>query len=1421
MADDSDHGPDSPKDGPEGTPEDALERLADELLQDPELFAASTAGDGSGDSDSDSDSGSDSDRESDGGLTWIRSTLREGGDADDPLLGTLFHDKYRVLRKIGAGGFGAVYEAIDERGARNRVALKVMLPGAAQSDAPLETFRGEAVRVTRLNHPHIVDWKSFDRTPDGRHYFVMELLEGEDLHTVLNREGTLEWRRTGRLVLQILGALRAAHFVGEGQSILHLDLKPKNILLLPERRSRPETAKVIDFGIGQYLGGEDLGPVEGSGDQAPPPVPARRPVEYSTVTSRTDTVANFERRAAAYPFKISQACTPEYASPEHCAHILFADGAELEPEALDGRADLYSLGVIAYQLLTGRLPFAKPAHRFQYLELHRSAPTDGWGESEALVPRRLRQWVERCLEKDPARRFGDAQEAHEALEEALRSPMRRWLTAAAVVVLVSAGVLLAQLVAPRRDMLQLVGPGDGAQEVGDTLHAGPNRMRLPLRLVLEGTSDPFPVDPDRLLLQDDGDRPLSGWTVEAGSAPGELVLVAQAHLAADLTGREAWSGLRLVDPRDELRVTTLLQLVWLGTQAWEGHWHVGGEVLAAEAAQSPPRVDTEGLELAFVLPALDPEDLPPEGATLTVGGEAVDLRLDTVAEGVGLVGTLQHRRSGSLQCKLVVPGPAGDQHTRMLILEGVSEAMTVRAWGVESAQRERPWSPDDPLLLPEGSSAQLGLESNVAASWVSAELGRGDLVPGERALVALSGVLDTMATNDSRRLTLTFDDGVLSSPEQDGRHRQPLELELELTAGREVRIQLAVPGREPPDGGTATSGPEDAPELVLETPVPLRRLRLDVRVAPAGSSPRERAHVVLRPQSPRTPLPLRELGLTRDGLYEITVEAFEVDADGVARTDLPVATQLLPLRVDRTPPTLHLEEEPQEPLLVLAAESGFPLFLSTPDDGGSAATVQWRAEGPQGQILGPFSAERAAQAHGSWRVHPLVQAPAEAWPDGAWSLEVEALDRGGNASQLAALSFEVALEGPSLLQLRTPDIPLGQAPPLDWPREELRLTPLRLEASDPNGLGTLRCFLHRSPNEPASPFADLGGVELDLELETSEAAELLLASFEPSSDWSGARDVWICVAARDRHGALREEAWGPFRLPTVAPEPPPLELNGALLVPVDPRAEYLFKGRNTDDERRGFEAAGLPSLWEPPGIARSGVSESPWAIPVPPGALPPYRLDPQPVSNREFLAFLEESAGYRDPGHWLLWARPDEDRRRALVDRIREQEPGAPVTDVRLVEADAYARFRGKRLPSLLELEYAARAGAHYLPMAWDAGLPVPESLPDDWRLWRGLSRGAEWSSTPAHWPDEQPAPPRPWSGPGASLDLFLPRAQAGLEHADRVWVRGSLPGAGTLATQGLRHDFAAVDAVPSRGWSHPRVGFRCAASVSSPASPR
>ena len=129
------------------------------------------------------------------------------------LVGSLLHDKYRIVKEIGRGGFGVVYEAVDERGAGNRVAIKLILPEFERTREQFIAFREEAHRVTLLHHPNIVDWKVFDQTPDGTPYFVMELLEGEELDKIVRREGRIEPARAARIMLDVLDALRAAHHV--------------------------------------------------------------------------------------------------------------------------------------------------------------------------------------------------------------------------------------------------------------------------------------------------------------------------------------------------------------------------------------------------------------------------------------------------------------------------------------------------------------------------------------------------------------------------------------------------------------------------------------------------------------------------------------------------------------------------------------------------------------------------------------------------------------------------------------------------------------------------------------------------------------------------------------------------------------------------------------------------------------------------------------------------------------------------------------------------------------------------------------------------------------------------------------------------------------------------------------------------------
>jgi formylglycine-generating enzyme required for sulfatase activity len=146
---------------------------------------------------------------------------------------------------------------------------------------------------------------------------------------------------------------------------------------------------------------------------------------------------------------------------------------------------------------------------------------------------------------------------------------------------------------------------------------------------------------------------------------------------------------------------------------------------------------------------------------------------------------------------------------------------------------------------------------------------------------------------------------------------------------------------------------------------------------------------------------------------------------------------------------------------------------------------------------------------------------------------------------------------------------------------------------------------------------------------------------------------------------------------------------------------------------------------------------------------------------------------------------------------------------VRFAEALAYAARGGQRLPTLLELEYATRDGLRYRAWSWDALGDVV--LDDPGPRVRGLSRAAEWTASPAAWRAGADAPPGPCIGPGASIELFLPLANAELLHAEELWIRGSLGGTAQPEGAALRRDFAAVDAVPARSWTNARVGFRCA----------
>jgi serine/threonine protein kinase len=478
----------------------------------------------------------------------------EAGDptaGDDPLLGELFHLKYRIVRRIGRGGFGTVYEATDERGAGNPVAIKVLSGRAAESAVHQESFRDEARRVTRLSHPNVVDWKVFDQTDEGLSYFVMELVPGEKFDLVLKQERTIEPDRAARLLLQIVDALRAAHHLSETESILHLDLKPDNLFLIPAQLGREEQMKVIDFGIGQYIGDEQ---VEQSEEVV---LPSGTLLEAgpSTLTFATPAGASGSRPSKV---KRSHGCTPEYASPEQVAHVLGKE--DIVP--LDGRSDLYSLGVIAFQMLTGRLPFQSRGNRLDVLRMHRDEPAPTLASAGARVPKGLARFVERCLAKDRDARWRDTQEAYEYLHDLVHPPVWKAVAKVTVPLVLAGGALGAWALTTREAPVPTasLSTEDGADLEAQPLHLGPARTAATLRVAsTEGGSVPT-SGAWRVVRAEDG-TPLAGWSADWDGA-GRVTLAAP----ADLDGRlEQRVQLRLGADRLHSRTFTA---VWLGAKTW-------------------------------------------------------------------------------------------------------------------------------------------------------------------------------------------------------------------------------------------------------------------------------------------------------------------------------------------------------------------------------------------------------------------------------------------------------------------------------------------------------------------------------------------------------------------------------------------------------------------------------------------------------------------------------------------------------------------------------------------------------------------------------------------------------------------------------------------------------------------------------------
>lgn len=270
------------------------------------------------------------------------------------LEGALLGERYRVQQRIGGGGFGVVYQAEHALTGRG-FAVKVLRSELGERPKQVERFVREATTTARIEHENVVDIIDVGRTDDGLLYFAMELLRGETLEETLLREGRLPWRRVRAITLQICDGLRAAHDRG----IVHRDLKPANIYRV-RRGGDPDTIKILDFGIAKLLDDEAHG--------------------TSGLTSNYEVLG-----------------TPLYMSPEQTA-----------ADPVDRRTDIYAVGVMMFEMLTGQRPYRGDTHVELISKiLIGQVPRMSSVAPDAEIPEALELIVATALSKDPGLRYQD------------------------------------------------------------------------------------------------------------------------------------------------------------------------------------------------------------------------------------------------------------------------------------------------------------------------------------------------------------------------------------------------------------------------------------------------------------------------------------------------------------------------------------------------------------------------------------------------------------------------------------------------------------------------------------------------------------------------------------------------------------------------------------------------------------------------------------------------------------------------------------------------------------------------------------------------------------------------------------------------------------------------------------------------------
>jgi len=284
------------------------------------------------------------------------------------LQGMVLRSKYEIQKKIGVGGMATVYLAKHQAFNELR-AIKVVSSRNLEDQNFMRRFKTEAIVTRKLQHPNAVRVDDLDETEDGRPFIVMEYVQGANLRSTIQNEGPLPVKRALNIAAQTAAALDAAHQLG----ITHRDIKPDNILLI-RQPDGSDLVKVLDFGIAKVR--------EGSFD-----------IGGGYTATQTGLIIG----------------TPQYISPEQ------AKGEH--GDQIDGRADLYSLGIVLYEMVTGELPFqSQTAVGMLMHHLQTPPPDPKQVKPDLNIPPALSALLQKALEKDPANRYQTAQEMLRAIQ---------------------------------------------------------------------------------------------------------------------------------------------------------------------------------------------------------------------------------------------------------------------------------------------------------------------------------------------------------------------------------------------------------------------------------------------------------------------------------------------------------------------------------------------------------------------------------------------------------------------------------------------------------------------------------------------------------------------------------------------------------------------------------------------------------------------------------------------------------------------------------------------------------------------------------------------------------------------------------------------------------------------------------------------